>query len=84
MHFFLGIEVRKIQDGLVLTQAKYVDGLLAKVGMIHCKAFSTPLSASEPLSLHEGDLLGPEDSTKYRSIVGGLQYLTLTRLDIAF
>ena len=26
----------------------------------------------------------PEDSTKYGSLVGALQYLTLTRLDISF
>jgi hypothetical protein len=49
-----------------------------------CKPVSTPLCTSEKLSLHEGDLLGPEDATHYRSIVGALQYLTLTRPDIAF
>jgi hypothetical protein len=36
------------------------------------------------LSKYEGYVLNPSDSTKYRSIVGGLQYLTLTRLDLAF
>jgi histone deacetylase 1/2 len=44
----------------------------------------TPLSSSEPLSLVDGSPLGPEDSTQYRSVVGGLQYLTLTRPDISF
>lgn len=42
------------------------------------------MSTSEKLSLHEGSLLGPVDATRYRSIVGALQYLTLTRPDIAF
>src|SRR3954468_5840242 len=49
-----------------------------------CKPVSTPLSTSEKLSLHDGDPLGPDDSTQYRSIVGALQYLTLTRPDISF
>jgi hypothetical protein len=34
--------------------------------------------------LHEGTLLGPEDSTQYRSIVGALQYVTLTRHGLCF
>jgi histone deacetylase 1/2 len=35
-------------------------------------------------SIHDGEKLGPGDSTWYESIVGGLQYLTLTRPDISF
>jgi hypothetical protein len=31
-----------------------------------------------------GDLLNADDMTKYRSIVGVLQYLTLTRPDLSF
>ena len=84
LHFFLGIEVKKISDGLVLTQEKYASDLLRKFGMEKCKSSPTPLSTSEKLSAHEGDPLGPEDSTRYMSVVGGLQYLTLTRPDISF
>ncbi|KAK1653449.1 hypothetical protein QYE76_071254 [Lolium multiflorum] len=84
LHFFLGIEVQRTADGLLLTQAKYAHDLLAKVGMLDCKPAPTPLSPSEPLSLHEGTPLGPEDSSQYRSIVGALQYLTLTRPDLSF
>jgi histone deacetylase 1/2 len=44
----------------------------------------TPLSSSEKLVLDEGTPLGSNDITQYRSIVGALQYLTLTRPDISF
>ena len=52
--------------------------------MQHCKSVSTPLSTSEKLSAQDGELLGPADVTRFRSIVGALQYLTLTRPDISF
>jgi histone deacetylase 1/2 len=42
------------------------------------------LSSSEQLSLIDGTPLGSEDNTQYRSIVGALQYLTLTHPDLAF
>ncbi|XP_015689736.2 uncharacterized mitochondrial protein AtMg00810-like [Oryza brachyantha] len=84
LYYFLGIEVSKTHNGIVLTQDKYATNLLKKVGMLDCKPANTPLSVSEKLSLHEGSLLGPNDATQYRSIVGALQYLTLTRPDIAF
>ena len=45
---------------------------------------ASQLLTSEKLSIHEGDLLGPDDATQYRSVVGVLQYLTLTRPDISF
>ena len=84
LHYFLGIEVKKINDGIVLTQAKYALDLLTRVGMKHSKPANTPLSTSEKLSIAKGVPLGPEDGTRYMSIVGALQYLTLTRPGIAF
>jgi hypothetical protein len=61
-----------------------VRDLLKNAGMLRCKVVSTPLSTSVKLSLHNGDVLGPDDATRYRSIAGALQYLTLIRHDIAF
>jgi histone deacetylase 1/2 len=84
LHYFLGMEVHKVDDGIVLNQAKYAQDILARVGMKDCTGCPTPLSSSEKISAHEGSLLGPEDITSYRSMVGALQYLTLTRPDISY
>ncbi|KAK1642839.1 hypothetical protein QYE76_060644 [Lolium multiflorum] len=84
LRYFLGIEVTPVSHGLVLNQAKYAQDLLTRVGMVNCQGMPTPLSSSEKISAHQGDPLGPDDSSKYRSIVGALQYLTLTRPDISY
>jgi hypothetical protein len=78
------MEVAKIKDGLLLTQEKYALDRLKKVGMSDCKPVATPFSTSEKLSLYEGTPLGANDATNYRSVLGALQHLTLTRPDIAF
>jgi histone deacetylase 1/2 len=84
LHYFLGIEVKRSKEGIVLSQSKYARDILSRVGMSNCKPSSTPLPATEKLSRFEGEPLGVDDSTRYRSIVGALQYLTLTRPDLAF
>jgi histone deacetylase 1/2 len=47
LHYFLGIEVKKIKNGLLLTQEKYATDILDRVGMHNCKSAPTPLSSSE-------------------------------------
>jgi hypothetical protein len=68
----------------LLTQEKYASDLLKRVGMSNCKPVASPLSTSEKLFVHEGTPLGAKDVINYRSVVGALQYLTLTRPDIVF
>jgi hypothetical protein len=80
----LGIELKHLANGIVLSQAKYAHDLLRRVGMLSCKLVPTPLAISEKLSAHQGTSLEPEDTTKYRSVVGALQYLTHTRPDLSF
>ncbi|KAJ0980580.1 hypothetical protein J5N97_008835 [Dioscorea zingiberensis] len=52
--------------------------------MENYKSVTTPMSVIEKLSKTLGDSLSVAEGSKYRSIVGALQYLTLTRPDIAF
>jgi histone deacetylase 1/2 len=84
LSYFLVIEVTPVQGGILLKQEKYAGDILARVGMTKCKTSSTPLVAMEKLSREGGDLLSSDDATRYRSVVGALQYFTLTRPDLAF
>jgi histone deacetylase 1/2 len=84
LHYFLGIQVQRKKGELLLTQERYAADILKRVNMQLCKPVKTPLNVTEKLSITSGTRLGVEDSTKYRSIVGALQYLTLTRPDLSF
>jgi hypothetical protein len=80
----LGIEVKLCDDGIVLSQDKYTMDILNRVSMQNYKPMCTPLATDEKISLTDGNLLSAKDATSYRSVVGALQYLTLTRPDISF
>lgn len=84
LHYFLGIEVNRSPDGLVLSQGRYAMDIISRAGMKNCKPVDTLMATSVKLSIEEGDRLSANDATKYRSLVGALQYLTLTRPDISF
>jgi histone deacetylase 1/2 len=79
LYYFLGLEVTHCDAGLTLTQQKYSMDLLRRSGMLKCKTAPTPMSATDRLSALDGDLISSDDATEYRSLVGGLQYLTITR-----
>jgi histone deacetylase 1/2 len=84
LHYFLGIEVKKVTDGLLLSQQRYAADIIKRANMERSKSIETPISTVDKLSIADGVKLGPVDATQYRSMVGALQYLTLTRPDISF
>ncbi|KAH9745092.1 retrovirus-related pol polyprotein from transposon RE1 [Citrus sinensis] len=88
LSYFLGIEVLCDLGSVYLSQRKYIRDLLAKVDMLECKGIDTPMSSSKDYRLQknvEGEMgYYIEDPSHYRSIVGGLQYLVLTRPEIAY
>ena len=82
LSYFLGVEVISHPHGLLLSQRRYILDLLAHTNMMEAKPVLTPLPTSPPITLHIGSPLS--DPSKYSAIVGSLQYLLLTRPDIAF
>ena len=82
IHFFSGIEAVPVPNGLFLTQCRYIMDLLSCTKMTYAKPISFPMSSAPVLSAFHGDSL--PDPTEYRSTVGALQYLSLTKPDISF
>ncbi|RVW57333.1 Retrovirus-related Pol polyprotein from transposon RE2 [Vitis vinifera] len=80
--YFLGFEAFIDSSGLYLNQAKYIFDLLIKTNMVHAKPSSTPMVLGQKLALEDSAHF--PDVTLYRSTIGALQYLTLTRPDISF
>lgn len=81
LHHFLGVTVSRSSSGLFLSQRQYAVDLLSKAGMLECHPSRTPADTGSKLS-SDGDPV--PDPTYYRSITGALQYMTLTRPDLAY
>ena len=47
--YFLGIEVARTRQGIFLSQRKYILDLLAKVGLLECKAVDIPIVQNHKL-----------------------------------
>nr|XP_043625661.1 uncharacterized mitochondrial protein AtMg00810-like [Erigeron canadensis] len=81
LNYFLGLEVTHTQKGLFLNQSKYALDILTHAKMLEAKPAPTPLSTNVSF-VSAGDPY--PNITHYRSIVGALQYLTITRPDISY
>ena len=76
--------MKKDRNGILLSQRRYALDLLNRAKMDKCKPISTPMSSDEKLYRDQGSPLKEAEQFHYRSVVGGLQYLTMTRLDLFF
>ncbi|GJX56154.1 ribonuclease H-like domain-containing protein [Tanacetum coccineum] len=75
LNYFLSISSDRTSTGLFLSQKKYALQLFERAHMVNCNPSRTPVDTESKL--------GPEgvpvsDPTLYRSLAGGLQYLTFT------
>ena len=83
LHYFLGVEVRSTREGGIhLSQSKYIKDVLFKAKMLDCKPCPTPMTSGLKLSNQGTDEF--ENPGLYRSVVGALQYVTITKPALAF
>ncbi|GKD56351.1 putative ribonuclease H-like domain-containing protein [Tanacetum coccineum] len=80
--FFLGLQVSHKDNGIFISQDKYVDEILKKFGFSTMKTASTPMETSKPLL--KDAKAEDVDVHLYRSMIGSLMYLTTLRPDIMF
>nr|CAN72453.1 hypothetical protein VITISV_008931 [Vitis vinifera] len=72
-----------VDDMLVTgSNRKYAMDILKKFKLESCKEVATPLAQNEKISKNDGEKL--EEPFAYRSLVGSLLYLTVTKPDLMF
>ena len=82
LKYFLGIEVARSNQGIFLSQRKYILDLLSEVGLLECKPVDTPIVQNHKLGIYPDQK--PADKGRYQRLVGKLIYLSHTRPDIAY
>ena len=80
LNYFLGLEASSTPDGLFISQLKYARDILTRAQLLDSKPIYIPMVVSQHLIVDGSPF---SDPTLYRSLVGALQYLTITRPDIA-
>nr|GEU77224.1 retrovirus-related Pol polyprotein from transposon TNT 1-94 [Tanacetum cinerariifolium] len=82
LNFFLGLQVLQKEDGIFLSQDKYVGDILKKFGYSDVRSANTPMNKENPWGKDE--TRKDVDLHLYRSIIRSLMYLTASRPNIMF
>ena len=77
LKYLLGVEVMRHKQGILLSQQKYVLGMLFETRKLGAKP-CTPLTPNVHLT-KKGELF--EDPKRYKRLVGKLNYLTLSYIN---
>ncbi|GKD81113.1 retrovirus-related pol polyprotein from transposon TNT 1-94 [Tanacetum coccineum] len=82
LNFFLGLQIKQMEDGIFFNQSKYIKEMLKKFGLENSKPTKTSMSTE--IKLTKDDEADSVDSSKYRDMIGSLLYLSASRPDIMF
>nr|GEW28767.1 hypothetical protein [Tanacetum cinerariifolium] len=82
LNFFLGLQIKQMEDGILFNQSKYIKEMLKKFGLEESKPIKTPMSFD--MKLIKDKECESVDSTKYRGMIASLLYLMASRTNITF
>ncbi|GJY51156.1 retrovirus-related pol polyprotein from transposon TNT 1-94 [Tanacetum coccineum] len=82
LNFFLGLQIKQMEDGIFFNQSKYIKEMLKKFCLEDSKPMKTPMSSDTKLTKDEE--CESVDSIKYRGMIGSLLYLMASRPNIMF
>jgi hypothetical protein len=80
LKYFLGFQIKQLQEGTFISQTKYIQDIRKKFGMKNVKPIKTPMGTNGHLDLDTGGK--SIDQKVYRSMIGLLLYLCASRPDI--
>ncbi|GJX10165.1 retrovirus-related pol polyprotein from transposon TNT 1-94 [Tanacetum coccineum] len=84
LNFFLGLQIKQMEDGIFFNKSKYIKEILKKFGLEESKSMKTPMSSDTKLTKDEE--CESVDSIKYRVMIGtmhlGLWYPKETCIEI--
>jgi hypothetical protein len=72
LKYFLGFQIKQLQEGTFISQTKYTQDILKKFGMKNAKPIKTPMGTNGHLDLDTGGK--SVDQKVYRSMIGSLLY----------
>lgn len=80
--YFFRVEITRSKEEILLSHRKYVLDLLAETEKLRAKPCNIQMVQNVHLTKNDGDPL--DDPEKYRRLVGKLNYLNMTHLNIAY
>ena len=79
LSYFLGLQVKQLDDGITVSQSTYAKNIIKRFGMQTSKTANTPMSTTTKLSRDDDGK--PVDEKLYKAMIGSLLYLTASRPD---
>ena len=82
LKYFLGIEIAYSEDGIFISQHKYVFDLLCETGKLDYQPATTPVDPH--MKLDKADSSSPVEKISFQRLIGRLIYLNHSRPDISY